>query len=277
MRTRFVLALLVLLGLSGLAACGSSTTSTTSGGGGTTSPPTGAAGGLAGTSWTLQSYQGAARAAVPAAPGSTATLVFRDGGVLNGSTGCNQFGGTYVLTGGQLSVELGPMTQMACVSPVLQAQEAAVIQLLPQVTGFRSADGTLTLTGIGDATLLTYAAGLAGLEGTSWKATGVNNGVGGLEGTALTDNLTAAFGAGGAFTGFGGCNDLSGSYATSGSDGLTITGLAATTKACAPDVDALETQYVAALRQVATYEISGDRLTLRDSGGAMQATFRQAG
>lgn len=276
MRTRFVLALLVLVGLTGITGCGSATTSTSSGGG-TTSAPTTAAAGLAGTSWNLRSYQGPAGAVVPAAPGSTATLVFRDGGVLNGSTGCNQFGGTYVVTGGQLSVALGPMTQMACVSPVLQAQETAVVQLLPQVTGFRSADGTLTLTGTGDASLLTYGAGLAGLEGTSWKATGVNNGRGAVEGTALTDNLTAVFGTGGAFTGFGGCNDLSGSYTTSGGDGLTITGLAGTTKACAPDVGALEARYVAALGRVTTYEISGDTLTLRDSEGAMQATFRQAG
>ena len=57
--------------------------------------------------------------------------------------------------------------------------------------------------------------------------------------------MTATFGADGAFTGFGGCNNLSGSYAVSGTSGLTISGIAATQMACAADVD----RYLACARR----------------------------
>jgi heat shock protein HslJ len=38
----------------------------------------------------------------------------------------------------------------------------------------------------------------------------------------------------------------------------------------------LEGQYLAALGNTATYELSGGTLTLRDSSGAIQATFTAA-
>ena len=39
---------------------------------------------------------------------------------------------------------------------------------------------------------------------------------------------------------------------------------------------ALESEYLAALAKATTYDISGDTLTLRDAGGAMQATYLHA-
>jgi heat shock protein HslJ len=43
--------------------------------------------------------------------------------------------------------------------------------------------------------------------------------------------------------------------------------------ACAEPAMEIEQMYFAALGNVATYLIEGNTLTLRDSGGAMQATF----
>lgn len=275
MRTRLALSMVAVLGLVGMTSCGSNTTSTSSGGG-STAPTTAAADTLSGTAWTLASYQGPAGKAVPAAPKANATLAFDANGGLGGSTGCNQFRGTYTLDAQALAIQLGPMTQMACPGAVLTAQETAVVQLLPQVNGFSATADTLTLTGAGGAELLTYAAGLTGLEGTSWTATGVNNGTGGVETTALIESLTATFAADGAFSGFGGCNTVSGTYQTSGGSGLTITGLTSTKKACAADVDTLESQYIAALGRVTSYAISGNALTLRADDGAIQASYTLA-
>jgi heat shock protein HslJ len=42
-------------------------------------------------------------------------------------------------------------------------------------------------------------------------------------------------------------------------------------------VDALESQYSAALGKVASYAISGDDLTLRNAAGETQVTYRLAG
>jgi len=124
--------------------------------------------------------------------------------------------------------------------------------------------------------LLIYDPNTAGLEGTSWTATGVNNGTGGVQSTALTSTISAAFAAGGALSGFAGCNQYNATYATSGADGLTITNVATTRMACDEKAMTLESQYTAALAKVATYSLSGLTLTLRDADGATQATFTAA-
>jgi len=275
MRMRFAAAGLVLVGVVGLAGCssgsssgGASSTSSTS----TTSP----AHELTGTAWVLRSYRGSAGDAVAAVAGSTATLAFRPRGALDGSTGCNGFSGTYVAYGTALSIRTGAMTLIKC-PEVETAQETALLQLFPQVARYTIAGDALSLKGADGATLLAYTAGLTGLTGTSWTATGVNNGHGGVETTTGTGQLTADFGPDGVFTGFGGCNVLSGTYKVGGSGGVTIAGFAATQKRCAADVDELESQYGAALGRVTTYDISGDQLTLRNAAGETQVTYRLAG
>lgn len=274
MRTRIACSLLAVLSLTGLAGCGSSSTSTSSDGGPVTTPAAGDA--LAGSSWTLESYQGPSQDTVPAATGAVSTLAFAADGMFSGSTGCNRLSGTYSVTGEQLSIEVGPMTRMACTDPDVQAQETAVVQQLAEVTGFTVANEHLTLTGDDGTTRLTYAAGLSGLEGTAWQVTGVNTGTA-VESSALTEKLTATFGAAGAFNAFGGCNTMAGMYETTGTAGLTISGLASTMMGCGADVSTLEGQYSAALGQVTTYEISGEQLTLRNADGATQVTATLAG
>lgn len=275
-RPRLAYGLIVVAGLVALTACASSTTKNSPSGGGTTSPPTTPSAGLAGTAWVLSSYQGTNITTVPAAPSATAALAFDNDATVTGSTGCNSFSGRYASSGRSLSITLGPMTQMACASPIIQAQEAAVVQLLTRVDGYQATSDRLILTGPDPEALLIYAAGISGLEGTTWNVTGVNNGDGAVAGTALTDKLRATFGPSGAFTGFGGCNDLSGTYATTGADGVAITGLTSTKKTCAADITSLETQYITALGQVSTFDIAGDMLTLRDSAGASQVILRHA-
>ena len=267
--TRTGLAVASVLALATLAACGSTSTTGSVRGPATTAPSAG----LDGTTWLLKTFQ-VGTVATPAVPASGAALTFGSGSALSGSTGCNTFGGTYDATGTNLTLTLGPMTQKACTSVVLQAQEAAVVRLLPQVTGYDLSSGSLTLTGSGNATLLTYTAGATGLEGTSWQVTGVNTG-NAVETSALTEALTASFAAGGVFNAFGGCNTMRGTWETSGSNGLTITGISSTMMACAADVSALEASYTAALGKVTSYTLAGDTATLTDSTGATQVSLKQ--
>jgi len=274
MRTRLTIPVLSLALLGLLIGCGS--TKSTSSGAATTT--TGGSASLSGTGWTLESYQGQTGSPVNAAPRANATLEFDPTGSFGGSTGCNQFSGTYTTQGQSLSMTIGPMTQRACNGALLTAQQASLQTLIPQVTSFAITGDQLMLSAQGGATLLTYSAGLAGLAGTSWTATGLNNGSNAVESNALTGMLTASFaGDGTTFTGFAGCNDVTGTYAASGSDGLSITGLTSTQKSCAADANTIESQYTAALGKVATFAISGSTLTLRDSSGATQVTYRLAG
>jgi heat shock protein HslJ len=211
---------------------------------------------------------------VPASNAGAASLAFAPAGRLSGSTGCNSFSGSYTATSSDLTIQLGPMTQRACTGAGLSAQETAVTAQLPRVTGYAIDGGALTMTGAGDVELFSYRAATVALPGTAWAVTGVNNGRGGVESTALTEALTASFGENGSFTGFGGCNQLNGSYTVPGAGQLSIGPLTSTRKTCGSDVDRTESEYQAALSRVSTYELAGGDLTLRDSQGATQVTAR---
>ncbi len=262
---------LLAVGALTLAACGGSTDPASGGSPSAASPTTAAAISLVGTSWTLASYAEKNGTQVPAVP-AAATLSFGADGVLAGSTGCNRIAGTYVQADANLTIELGPMTKMAC-PPDVTAQENAVVANLARVASFTSGSSLVLATADG-ATLLTYSPGLTSLAGTSWQATGINNGKEAVVGTSATAGVTAIFGEDGQLTGSGGCNSYSGTYTTAGTDQITIGPIAATAKACEDaEVTQVEQEYFAALAAVTTYQVDGDTLTLRDASGATQATF----
>jgi heat shock protein HslJ len=225
---------------------------------------------LAGTKWVLSSY--VANDEDVAAVATAALDFAADGSTLSGTTGCNSVGGTYKQAGSKLTIALGPMTLVACTDKPTTAQEQAIVAGLPTVASFTSTGQLALLDAKGKAVLI-YDANTAGLEGTSWTASGVNNGSGGVQATTLTATITAAFAPAGALSGFSGCNQYNATYKTSGSDGLTVSNVTTTRKACAQDAMTLESQYTAALAKVTTYSISGDKLKLQDAGGATQATF----
>lgn len=230
---------------------------------------------LGGTSWVLASYADSDGAAVPAdATAEVGTLLFAADGTFSGSTGCNRFTGSYTQDGSALTLESGPMTKRACQEGVA-AQEAAIVAALPSVTSF-TADTDLVLLDASGAALLTYAPGLSGLAGTSWQATGINNGKEAVVSQAGTEKVTAAFGDDGTISGSGGCNTYSGSFTTSGTDGIAIGAIAATAMACPEPAMEIEQMYFTALANAATYQIEGNTLTLRDANGATQVAFALA-
>ncbi len=229
---------------------------------------------LSGTSWNLTSYAGPDGGEVPAVESAgMASMTFAPDGSWSGSTGCNRMTGTYVQDGSALTIASGPMTLMGCDGPVAE-QEQAIVAALPLVASFMAADSLVLISADG-AELLTYAPGLAQLAGTSWQATGINNGKEAVVNAAGTENATLTFGTDGEVSGSGGCNNIMGSFTTTEPDGLSFGPLASTRMACADDVMQIETEYLAALANVTTYQIEADRLTLRDASGAMQVTFQQ--
>jgi heat shock protein HslJ len=73
----------------------------------------------------------------PVLPGTTLTMDFGPDGSLNGSSGCNTYSATYLVSGSQLSITppIGP--GMMCAEPAgVMEQEAAFLALLPAVGGF---------------------------------------------------------------------------------------------------------------------------------------------
>ena len=112
------------------------------------------------------------------------------------------------------------------------------------------------------------------LTGTTWVATGINNGKQAVVSVAAGTEVTAVFGADGTLSGKAGCNQYSAAYTVDGSK-MTIQAPVSTWMFCGEPAGVMEQEqaYLAALTQVVTYNVDGDRLELRSADGALQADY----
>jgi putative lipoprotein len=109
------------------------------------------------------------------------------------------------------------------------------------------------------------------LGGTSWTATGITDGKGGVAGLIAGSKATLRFGADGTLSGSSGCNSYTGRYEVSGSQVKFPGAFASTRMMCAnPGVMAQEQNFLKALSASSTGHIDGKKLELRDAGGALQ-------
>jgi heat shock protein HslJ len=128
----------------------------------------------------------------------------------------------------------------------------------------------LTLLLFGCAPLADTAAKPASLDGTDWMLTAMSG-----KPPVADSKITLTFEQGSA-SGSAGCNRY---HSTPTTDGAKLTfGMTSSTKrAClAQEMNVQETAYLGALAKVAAYEVSGDRLTLRDAGGKTLLEFERA-
>lgn len=109
---------------------------------------------LAGTSWTVTSYNNGKQAVVGVLADTTPTILFGESGQISGSGSCNNYSGSYK-SDGVGSIEIGPLvsTMMACADPegvmdqetqFLAALQAATVYTIDGSTlEMRDADGAL--------------------------------------------------------------------------------------------------------------------------------------
>ena len=234
---------------------------------------------LEGREWRLSDHLGPGGGLVPVAEEVIATATFIEGRVA-GTTGCNRFTGGYHVEGPNLSFGALAMTRMACLPP-RDTVERAMTAALESTAGHVLIDDALELTDAEGNTMLRFrAASAPGLVGTTWVATGINDGRGGVVSSVTLEaaRVTATFADDGRITGFGGCNGFGGSYTVDGGS-IQIGPVTATRMACIePEgVGELEGWYFAAVERVAAWSIREDRLQLRDGDGALQVDYRAAG
>jgi heat shock protein HslJ len=217
---------------------------------------------LDGTAWTLAALPGKTLAG-----NSNVTLQF-DADRVSGADGCNRYSGSYVVNNSALRVSALASTQMAC-APELMTQAKAFTSALTDARSYRIADGQLALIGPDGVVVATLVALSRELAGTSWSATGINNGKQAVVGLVQGTSVTLAFGADGRATGSAGCNSYTAAYSVDGSN-LKFARAAATRKMCAqPDVMDQEIAFLKALETVATARLDGDQLELRTAGDAL--------
>ncbi len=222
---------------------------------------------LAGSSWILTAV--AAERAMRPSVDASASLNFGADGTIAGSTGCNRFTGTWTAQADRLTIAPGATTMRGCPDQ-LGAQEAAVLAALGATHRFRRSGESLVLLGSDGVVLAQYRAAAGALAGTSWQATGVNNGRGGVVSTTATGALSLTFAGDGTVSGFDGCGAFAGSFAT---DGARISIDAEPAVSCG---DPEQLAYLSALRNATTWRVDGNRLELRDDEGALQAGLVQA-
>ena len=143
---------------------------------------------------------------------------------------------------------------------------------LGQVTSYLFKDGNLILEFKFDSGTMSFTPSApTGLAGTTWEVISYNNGNQAVVSLLIDSEITLNFGADARVSGNAGCNDYTGGYNSAG-DKLQVGPLATTFKLChKPDsVMDQEAKYLIALQNSATYEIAGNRLTIRDASGAMQ-------
>jgi len=107
------------------------------------------------------------------------------------------------------------------------------------------------------------AAAGAGLTGKTWHLTAITEKVPAFQGvvpTADQANYTIEFKSDGTFSAKADCNQLAGTYTTSGTNGLTIVPGPMTMAMC-PE-GSLSSQYVESLGKAASYAIANDQLTI---------------
>ena len=104
------------------------------------------------------------------------TIQFGTDGNVSGSSGCNQYSGTYTASGNSLTIN-SPLasTMMMCAEPVM-VQESAYQAALAGVKAYTVKGDKLTLFGPNNTEIANYKATSQDLAGTSWQVVGYNNG-----------------------------------------------------------------------------------------------------
>ena len=212
----------------------------------------------------------------PPTAGVGISAEFSSDGKVSGSAGCNRYNGTYTVSGNSITFSSPMATTMMMCEQTVMDQESAYLQALGEAKTFAVNGDQLTLAGADNNTLVIYQAQTQDLSGTSWEATGYNNGKQAVIGILGSTTLTADFGKDGTLSGNSGCNTYSGGYKVNG-DQITIGPLASTMMACSEPAGVMEqeAQYLAALQSAATYQIEGNVLQLRTKDDALAAIFNR--
>lgn len=227
--------------------------------------------------WGLASYLNLDGQMVEVLPGSKVTAEFNDGSV-TGTASCNNYFGSYELSGNVLTFGPLGMTEMYCAEPAgVMEQEGQYLALLQTVKAFQIEEERLRLAGENGTTVLEYLLiQPAALEGPEWILSQYNNGKEAVVTTLLGSEITAIF-ADGTVSGSAGCNRYTASYEVI--DNAISIGPAATTRMFCGEPEGImdqENAFLAALQTAATYQIKADVLDMFDSEGARAATFRVA-
>ena len=225
--------------------------------------------------WDLTSYNNGNGSIVRVIAGSETTADFQADGKVAGSAGCNQYSAGYTTTASNgLTIGQPITTLMACESNLMQ-QESQYLSLLQKSTKYTISADQLTLSDT-SGTLLIFKKHLSTPITGTWILFSYNNGRGAIQSVTGGGVTTAVFGSEGKLSGSGGCNQYSAVYKAIGQN-ITISQPSSTMMACKDNIMQQEAQYFSLLPTAATYETSGDQLTVFNTTGTKILIYKTSG
>jgi len=223
------------------------------------------------------------------------TLNFMSDGTFSAKADCNMVSGTYILNENNMKLTVGPATLAECGADSLYNQYLA---LLEQVKTYHLVHGLLFLAGnngqmgftnAGTETITTPSVTeitpnqpeTSSIVNTLWKWSDLIMPEAPINTSPIIpsvvldpDRYTLTFSTKGSVRVLADCNTLAGTYAISGSN-MTITLTAMTLSICEPG--SFSDLYINLLKQVATYQITNDKLLLGLKEDAGQMGFTNGG
>lgn len=237
---------------------------------------------LAGTQWRLESM-GAADSPTPVIQRTTITLEFQPDGRAGGDSGCNSYGGTYVIRDGKIAFGEMVSTLRACADDLLNQQEQQYILALQSTGAIEQSGDRLTIRYDNDRNVLQYARGTAAGDVTPAVPSAINLenidwvlksfGVSGSETPVLAGTQITLLASDGQIRGSAGCNTYQGPYSVQGNS-IQVEALIVTERACAdPNAMAQEQKFLQALQSAETFELQSDAFVITYDGGHSQLNF----
>jgi heat shock protein HslJ len=226
---------------------------------------------LAGSSWRLLQFQGGDDTIEKPDDPSHYTVTFEPGGSVAVRFDCNRGNGSWSFTPPS-GLTFGALALTRAMCP----PSAVYTRLTRQWESIRSfviKDGHLYLALMADGGTFEFEpmpAATATLENTRWKLLTVEGKPVVMTGGQREPHLSLQPGKH-AVAGFSGCNNLAGGYTLNGAS-LSFSQMAMTMMACEHNME-VEQAFTAALRKVASWRITGEKLDLLDAGQAVVAQF----
>ena len=197
---------------------------------------------------------------------------------VSGFSGCNTFDALYRSGGRTLFIGVPASTFMAC-SEEANAFESAYLAGLEASRFYSERRGTLTIFDAQGSTILVFDAAPQNPVLGNWIVDSFATAPGALAAPIEGTSLTAVFGIA-SVGGSAGCNQYTGTYGTNGNV-VRVGRLATTRIACADEIMAQETAFLAAMEGAALIDRRGPTLMLTDIGGSIArrpgATVARAG
>lgn len=109
------------------------------------------------TGWQLRAIESAG-VETPALDGVAVTLLFGEGNVVGGSSGCNTYVGSYAVDGGAITFSQMAVTLKACAEPAVMTQEQTCLRALQAAETISAFEGQLILTFDGGNGVLRFVA-----------------------------------------------------------------------------------------------------------------------